>query len=464
MSYRPLKILIFLGLTLFLLVLTHRPAVIENVLTGAVEQDFIVHISLWRILFEPVVGPVLFFMRADQPLLHYFVLLVWTLVTTLTIQVIRGLIGKSLVKRIKTWAKQLPFLLSVFIALLVFMIFVPLPANTIKTMNNDWILVNIHSHSFFSHDGIISPKALSRWNRYHEFDAFFLTEHNHHKNTLELINANKDSLPSIPLVMCGQEYSGSNHILLLGLTRAFTTKDMPDSVAIDSAHAQNGVAVVAHWFADRRKPVQHYIDCGADGFEIINQAEKRDYDRELFENIKDACIKNDLLLLGSTDYHGYGNVCMTWTAMKIPYWHLLNKESKQDSIMDILRHHRQDRIKVLEYRDRPQGINLIFGPIIQLFYYVHSLGFFQIISWMVWLGLLFMLSRHKKTKVLGLSVIVTGLNGIWMMIWGTVLLIYSIGLDKNKVLLEYGLWLLVVGSLFFLLSFLLLKRQKKLFF
>ncbi len=463
MPFRLSKVFIYLGLPFILLMAVSRSVVIENVLTGAVEQDFTVHISLWRILFEPVVGPVLFYMRSNQPLLHYLSLFVWILVLTFGTSFYRGSREKRVIKRLILWLKRTPFLVSVFIALLVFMIFVPIPANTITSTNHNWIFVNVHSHSYYSHDGIVSPKALSRWHRYHGFDAFFLTEHNHHKNTLALLNAETDTLPDVPLMMCGQEYSGSNHILLLGLERPFETRDMPDSVAIDSAHAQNGVAIVAHWFADRRKPVQHYIDAGADGFEIINQSENLDYDRELFDDIKSACFKNGLLLVGSTDYHGYGNVCMTWTSMRIPYWHLLDNKTKRDSILYVLRHRRQDRIKVLIYRDRPAGISPFFSPVLNVYYYFRSLNPFQLLSWLVWAGFLLTLTKYKKSK-LDVHELVTGINGLWILIWGVVMLFRSIGLSTNKVLLEYGLWLFVVGLLFILYSFFVLKAQKKLFF
>ena len=242
-----------------------------------------------------------------------------------------------------------------------------------------------------------------KWHLKNGFDAFFLTEHNNHNKTLELIkDQQNETIPQKPVVLAGQEYSGSNHILLLGLSRDFNTKDMPDSTAIDSARANDGVAIVAHWFAHGKHSPQHYINQGAVGFEIANQGEGITYDRDVFQKIISSCKGQNLLMLGSCDYHGYGSAAFSWNALEIPGWHNMDLAGKRQSIMEIFRNFDQKKIQVLVYRDRDfvSTEKILLSPLFNFIGYYRSLNPLQIFSWMIWMVVLTIILGRGRSAFL----------------------------------------------------------------
>ncbi|MBT4399901.1 MAG: hypothetical protein HOD37_10505, partial [Bacteroidetes bacterium] len=209
-------------------VLFHYPVQIIDALSSETVPGFGLRITVWRVIFEPFLGILLFYLRADQPILEFVMLLIWVLVfyllITVTFRVLRkdnGL-GKMVLKSLWMWLKNVPLIVSLWLGLLVLIIFIALPANTIQNDRENAVLINTHSHSEYSHDGIISQKRLQKWHGKHNFDAFFITDHNHHEKTMEAVQAQRDgNFPSEPLIICGEEFSGSNHMTLLGLKRNF---------------------------------------------------------------------------------------------------------------------------------------------------------------------------------------------------------------------------------------------------
>ena len=444
-----------------LVVFFHYPVHIEDAVTEGVVPEYGISISPLRILLEPLVGPLLYSLRGDQPLVEFLAAMLWVMVLLLVAFLFKKKAQRTLTI-IGKWLAVLPLVLGLWTALVLVLVFAPLPTNKIVNPYPDKILVNIHSHTHYSHDGIIAPEDLMKWHRKNGFDAFFLTEHNHHNKTLELVQAQHNyQVPQNPLVIAGQEYSGSNHILLLGLKRDFKTKDMPDSTAIDSARANDGVAVVAHWFAHGKNSVQHYIDQGAEGFEVINQAEGITYDRHVFHDIVDTCQKLDLLLLGSCDYHGYGSVALSWNALEIPGWHKMGLDRKTESIINILKNHDQDKIQVLAYRDRTLFSRdfVLLSPLINFIGYFRSLNFFQLFFWTIWIFIFRLLglfrdriSLHKlKTwTIIGIvSSLLTAFKGFH--------LLSKVGplTGYNEIYTEYGHYFLWIGLILITYSILL---------
>ncbi|MDZ7605617.1 MAG: PHP domain-containing protein [Cyclobacteriaceae bacterium] len=255
----------------------HHPVHIENALTLQPEPDFEIQVSWLRIFFEPVLGVLLCFNRAFYALNEILVLLYWILglfaVYTL-VQSIR-LKGKTHIKQfLLSQLLNLPVLVGLWFALLVILIFVPQHNDRIINKTADWVLVNTHSHTEFSHDGLISQEGLWKWHKRNGFDAFFITEHNNHNRSLEFVKRQRNNeFPADPAVFCGEEFSGSNHLSLLGLKTEFTSKGLSDSVVVAKARAEGAAIIVNHWFDGERKTLEYYRDLGADGFEIENTAQ-----------------------------------------------------------------------------------------------------------------------------------------------------------------------------------------------
>jgi hypothetical protein len=384
----------------FVAVFFHYPVHIENALTLHPEPDFEVQVSWLRIIFEPVLGVLLWFNRAFYALSEIMVLLYWVLGLFVIYTLVQSfrLKGKYQVKRfLVSQLLILPVLVGLWFAFFVILIFVPLHNDRIINKTSDWVLVNTHSHTEFSHDGLISQEGLWKWHKRNGFDAFFITEHNNHNHTLEFVNRQRNNeFPGEPAVFCGEEFSGSNHLSLLGLKTDFTTKGLSDSVVVAKARSEGAAIIVNHWFDGERKTLEYYRDLGSDGFEIENTAEDKRYNREVYQRIKSFCENNGLIMNGGVDFHGYGSVCTLWNAFEIPGWKNMNFQAKEEAIMNIIKTRDQSKLKVLLLNDRPyyEKKNLLFMPVITLFNYFRTLNFVQVISWILWI-LLFALIYSK---------------------------------------------------------------------
>ncbi|MBD3374007.1 hypothetical protein GF406_03140 [candidate division KSB1 bacterium] len=429
----------------------HAPPHMQDILTGEIDTSVEIIIHPVRIVFEPLIGFLLFLVRGIRPLQEFLMLILWIFVIDLVI-ILRSR-GTSLISRsLGRWGGRIALHLAVWSGILLIMLFGHLPANSVTNLSDDQALVNIHSHTDYSHDGLVSHKGLHAWHERNGFDAYFLTEHNHHTSTLQWVEKQtQNEISGHPVVLAGQEYSGSNHILLLGLTRAFNTKDMPDSVAIDSAHVQNGIAIVAHWFSHKRHPLIKYIRDGADGFEIANQAEGLSVDSIDRQTIIDHATAHELLLLASCDYHGYGPSAYAYVAFEIAGWDDLSVPEKRASIMDILRRREQERIRPLIYVDRPvYSSSLLWAsPFINLFYYFRHLSLLQTLAWLIWLPILGWLFMHiREKRFLHIAAIIASASVLY---FGTRFLLLSRhAFMENDIYAEYGIHLAIIGVVFLL--------------
>ena len=385
------------GIFVFLLSLFGVKPFIINTQILAEAENFSIHISPLRVLFEPILGHILFYLRSYDPIPEFFVIFGWVSIGMFFAFVKRIFYKQiSLISALGRWAVLSVLLSGLWLMIFIYMISGPLPSNTIINHDSGRILFNTHTHSHWSHDGLISPKQQMSWHKRNGYDAFFLTEHNHNKNTLRFVNEQKKGLlPKVPHIIAGIEFSGSNHMLLLGLKSPFITFSLDDKPVIDSTHQDGGLVAVAHWFSDEHNSIQYYIDKGVDGFEIDNR--NNVFSNNLRQQIIELCRENNLFMLGSADYHGYGSAAHVWNGIKIPNWESLSHQEKTDSIIAHLKETRFNANNVFRYIDRPvfKKWSIWASPFYSVITYFKGLIFIQVVSWFVWI-VLFQLFKQKS--------------------------------------------------------------------
>ena len=457
---------IFLTFIVVVSVFFHHPVQIIDALTLKPAPGFDVQINPWRVVFEPFLGHIMFFNRGlyaiDEMLLS-----VWWVVIAFVVYTLVKLFGKKTgdekKKFLLSQLVNLPIVIGLWFTYFLITIFVStyFPSNTIVNKNEDTILVTTHSHSEFSHDGLISQEGLWKWHKYNNFDAFFITDHNNHGKTLDFVNAQrKGEFASEPLVMGGEEFGGTNHMSLLGLKSYEKTKGLSDSAALAMVRADGGAVIINHWFDGENMSLEYYRDLGIDGFEIENTATNTSYDREVYGRIRKFCEENGLIMNGGLDFHGYGNVCTVWNAMEIPGWHKLSQDAKEAAILDVIKSRDQGKLKVLLYSDRPyyKEKNLFLMVFVHVFNYFRTLNFWQILSWAVW-ALLFVfvkvkISECKKEKRIFKTnnlIALTGVAGsLFMLALGMVyyLRTFRVAGSDNDIYIEYAELLFYFGGAF----------------
>ena len=175
---------------------------------------------------------------------------------------------------------------------------------------------------------------------------------------------------------------------------------------------------------------------------------------------------------GGLDFHGYGNVCSIWNAFYIPNWKSLTPIDKEKAIIQIIKNHKQNKLKVLVYKDRPfyDTESLFLSPIFTLFYYFRTLNFWQILSWIFWI-ILFVIIKSQinvhhelrtKFSINKSLPFISFLGSIFLIVLGFV---YNYKIKDivgfTKMYDEYSTVLFYVGfSLFFYSAIVLAVRKK----
>ena len=461
---------IIIAVILVISIFFHYPIHVVESLTQETLSDYDFHIPILKILLEPFIGVILFFNRSvyaleEQQFLFYWVLIIFSVYTFLKLFVVKDRQAKK--GFMLNQLANLPITVGLWFTLFVIMIFMSsyLPSNTIINNSPNTILVSTHSHSQESHDGLIRNNALWKWHKRNGFDAFFLTNHATHNGTIDFINSQRNGkFPIEPLIICGQEYSASNHFSLLGLKRKFDTHGYADSTVIDSVHANGGALIVNHWFDGEHMSLEYYKNLGVDGFEIENSGTVTSYDREQYQRIKNFCESNNLIMISGLDFHGYGNVCTMWNAIEIPGWHDLIPTSKEEAILNVIKSRDQNKLKVLIYKDRPfyTSDHLFWSPFFTLFNYFRTLNFWQVLSWAIWISIIVFIKIKILTKeelknkfatnkiipVLGMvsAIFILGLASVYFAEMHRVLD------TENDVYKEYSELLFFIGSIFLIFS------------
>lgn len=405
------KFIFLLTLLILIALFFPRPIQIVDVITRK-PVDFIeLKISWIRILFEPVLGVMFYLARGHQALREHFVSLFWLLGIYLFIAIIDfwknrhnfGLFWPVLTY----WIRKLSVLPLIFLMILThiaFNLFIPLPTNTIRSKNPDKILIDFHSHTTYSHDGLITPRQQIKWHKRNGFDAFFLTDHNVFKPAFEFVTEyeKQNTAENEPVLLCGMEFSGDSHLLLLGIDTTLRKSEYQDETVIQKVRQMNGLVFVAHWWSLHKHSPDQYVQWGVDGFEIAKQGQDIDLDPEIFSNLKKISLENKLFLLGTTDYHGYGSFCYTWSVMELPGFHSMDYFQKKSAIWNTLLNRDPDAVRVIAYDDRPviSGMFFYLIPWIHLVNYFRTLNFWQLFSWLIWSIFFFSLGKSRICRKL----------------------------------------------------------------
>lgn len=307
----------------------------------------------------------------------------------------------------------------------VYVLFTKFPLLGVMPENSSYCLVDPHSHTFYSHDGLVSPMQNMQWHINQGFTGWYVTEH---YNISGAINEQDLAIMSGYTSMIGEEVRVDNDphfFLALGLTAPVSAHDITTVSALTSAvHKHGGAVVLALWWLDGKTDLEHYVKDGVDAFEIANAGHKQ----RLYASVRRMTYrmsqKYHIPLIASSDWHGWGNYAYTWTAFKISGGCGGNPSGLNNEIISLLRNNKDDRQNnkiipiIYDYPYQYWGtLRFIFGPFFDFYYYFSTLPFKGYVSWVVWTVLLWVIYTiytwmhkqffYKKQKLLGHMLFIT---------------------------------------------------------
>ncbi|MGK7312081.1 MAG: hypothetical protein ACN0LA_07545 [Candidatus Longimicrobiales bacterium M2_2A_002] len=273
----------------------------------------------------------------------------------------------------------------------------PRPMAGIEPEHVDDVVVDVHSHTAYSHDawqafGVEDRRA---WHAAAGFDAAYVSDHRNWLGWLDAVPNNPERagdgtslLPALEIAWIEwyanalgppERYEGAvdgNHLIVdsmyarldRGAPRPTLVLTIPEDLEGAPASTEDSIGFVAIEVSDASP-------------KGLRQSRR---DRELILAMVDSL---DLAPVAATNNHGWGRTAAAWTLMRIPGWEALTPEQLNVAIEDRLHRERKDASRVIERRSPWLGESVpalaLTAPAItwQLF---GGLGFASRVSWLAW--------------------------------------------------------------------------------
>jgi len=179
-------------------------------------------------------------------------------------------------------------------------------------------VIDYHAHTNASHDGRPgwTLAKLAAWHERQGFAATYVTDHNIvYDGSLPLPEGITISL------LPGVEWSVyRQHVVAIGPVEAVPRDSFGESTArmvrIFAAIERQGalsIASLPEYWRDHRDDLGAFVVAGVDGFEIVNCAPKAlGFPSDLRHDVITLAGRHDLLVVGASDNHGWGQVTCVW--------------------------------------------------------------------------------------------------------------------------------------------------------
>lgn len=406
--------------------------VLTDLVTGTPAADFSVTWPSWRVFVEPFTAFANYLQSGvDYPAM-YLSWMAWLALITV-------LVGIRAKKTTTALLKNICTVFLVFYSVVAVLLLSALPSPYL-VVPSGWVKANFHSHTYSSLDAICSVEENISFHRKLGFDASFITEHNdYHESYLNAYQGMQLNTENISLLVLDR-----GRALLNYSPYGLLKKTIPE--AVRNAHKQGFMVLCPHWWKWGKPSWDELNKAGVDGFEIYN-VNYRNFNPDERRRLIEFCLKHKLMMIGNTDWKGFGRYNDVWTVFKI------------GKMPEDLRQLAQVQSKVIVY-EKPEyrgGLRVYFEPIIGVYCMLNGLTLTQVVSWLLWIfTFLIMLSyKHWKT-LLSFSALVFLL---WQLTKYGLLLASLGGNDALSKLLIPFLCILSVGWLAINIS--LLRKQRK---
>jgi hypothetical protein len=275
---------------------------------------------------------------------------------------------------------------GVFVVYVAFCLAVRLPSWRLVAESSDLIVADLQTHTFGSHDGLIDTRSNLEWHAARGCDVVAVTEHDDPRGAVEA-RALAESAPDLPAVIPGAEVWWTDAFLLaLNFERG---PSLPWRCRredfIGAIHRGHGGAVLALAWRVAPDGAHRLAEEGVDGFEIANLGHP-DMPEEVRGAILDEAERRGLVLVSSSDWHGWGGFWRTWTAVRASGAASMSRRERAEAVVRALRERRAgDVIPLVAGRvGPPSTARAVFAPFAELVRYARELSGWRVLGWWFW--------------------------------------------------------------------------------
>jgi predicted metal-dependent phosphoesterase TrpH len=275
-----------------------------------------------------------------------------------------------------------------------FALLVRIPNWRASSPDPDIVLAELHTHTFGSHDGLISARDCLQWHAQRGCGVVGVVEHAKPAGSLAAA-ALSESDESLPPVLPGLEINLKGE----GYVSAIATREKlsPYPHAGEERpfipwfhHNCEGVVLSLTYFL---KPgsAEELAHEGLDGFDAVNDGHPG-----ILPSLKKEAVAAantyHLPLVASTDWHGASGILRTWTAVRVPHAATLSRGQRAAGVLDALRRHERSNITPVVV-GRMKEVSLaraILAPFAEGVRYALSLSLARVLAWWAWAAALFL--------------------------------------------------------------------------
>lgn len=312
------------------------------------------------------------------------------------VAIVSTLIWLTVIALAVAWLRRLPArrgarlvvgAMLVYLLYLCFALLVPMPDWKLQTKEPGLIVADLHSHSLYSHDGLVTPADNLAMHQARGYGVVGFTEHG---NPVGAAAAASLGGHGEPTTIPGIEVQAPIGAFLLamglkpGLPILTVLHDHADTLRfIHQVHDLHHGAVIALNFKLTPAKVRRLADDGVDGFEIANAGHP-----SLSVPLRRALLamqrERGLVLIASSDWHGWGGFFHTWTLIRPQPAEI--GATKRATVLNVLRH-RDARAVIPATADvmgTPSRARAAFAPFAEALRYARELSPARLAAWWVW--------------------------------------------------------------------------------
>lgn len=407
-------------------------------------------------VLEPVLAPAQILAGAPDFRLALLSTTIWIVGVALLAGALTGRGIRQRAGRAFLWAALAVGGLCVY---MLFVAMVHLPGWRLTVDDPNVVVADLHSHTFGSHDGLVTAEENLRWHQARGYHVVAITEH---KTPMGAFAAQEiaQAHPDLPGVIPGVEVPNymSNHrgyLLGLGLRSdrpVLLNWNSPQKYTLEFVRniheAHGGVVVALSWLLE-----PHHISAlaadGIDGIELVNSGHPN-----VPEAVREAMlgpVGKRLALVASTDWHGWSGFTRTWTLVHIPGAAAMDNAAKAHAVTNLLRTHNTEAFTpvVAGHIGPPSTLRLIFTPIVELVRYAAELSPERLLSWWAWVALAMIITRRLRARGLrpawlGTALAAAAVGGA-LTVRAVALLTFGREGTPHEYAIEMGQWSLVAG-------------------
>jgi hypothetical protein len=277
---------------------------------------------------------------------------------------------------------------------------VPRPMAALTVSDLDVVVVDVHSHTKYSHDGRPGWDAedVREWHASSGYNAAYVTDHRSYRGAEEGVAANPSVAGQGTVLLAGLEvvYAGERVNLLSAgrVYRGLTTDNLWDidttALALGSLIAGREPVLVQTIPArlERMRAAQGPATAGVRAIEIVDGAPRGlSQTRRERRRILHLADSLSLALVAGSNNHGWGRTAPGWTLFRIPRWRSLTPDDLATRIEAAIRMSGPRATRVVERRVAEAGSNPLLlaltVPAVAWRMWT-TLGADQRVIWLVW--------------------------------------------------------------------------------